>query len=140
MSLIKWEPFGDIDRFFEDFPSFPRQDKFGWDLAVDVYEKDNNVIAEMNLPGIDPDNIDISVEDNYLRVSGSREESKEEKDKQYYSKEIKRGSFERAVRLPDAVEKDKVKAEYDNGELTITLPKAPASKTEKIKVQVKGKN
>lgn len=138
MTLIKWEPFGDIERFFGDFPSFPKLEKIGWDLAVDVFEKDNSIIAEMNLPGIDPDKIDISVEDNYLRISGSREDSKEEKKKHYYSKEIRRGSFERLVRLPDAVEKDKVKAEYKNGNLMITLPKAAASlKAGKVKVQVK---
>ncbi len=134
MALIKWEPFGDIDRFFEDFPAFP---KLGWDLAVDVYEKDNNIVTKMNLPGIDSEKIDISVEDNYLRVSGSREESKEEKKKHYYSKEIKRGSFERVVRLPDAVQRDKVNAEYKNGELTITLPKVVATKAGKVKVRVK---
>jgi len=137
MDLIKWEPFGDMDRFFEDFPSFPKMEKFGWDLAVDVYEKDKNIIAEMNLPGVDPDKIDISVEDNHMRVSGSREESKEEKKKQYYSKEIKRGSFERVVRLPSEVQKAKVKAEYEGGKLTITLPKTATSKTGKVKVQVK---
>lgn len=135
MALIKWEPFsGDIDRFFEDFPTFPKPN---FDLAVDVYEKGNDVIAEMNLPGIDPDKINISVEDNYLRISGSREESKEEKKKHYYSKEIRRGSFERIVRLPDAVQKNKVKAECRNGELVITLPKVAAAKAGKVKVRVK---
>lgn len=133
MQLIKWEPFGEIDRFFEDFPSPP---KLGWDLAVDVYEKDNNIIAEMNLPGIDPNNIDVSVEDDHLRISGSREESKEEKKKHYFSKEIRRGSFERIVRLPGDVQKNKVSAEYKNGELRITLPKAAGTKTNKVKVRI----
>ncbi len=134
MQLIKWEPFGEIDRFFEDLPALP---KLGWDLAVDVYEKDSNIIAEMNLPGIDPNNIDVSVEDDHLRISGSREESKEEKKKHYFSKEIRRGSFERIVRLPSAVQKNKVSAEYKNGELRITLPKAAETKTSKVNVQVK---
>ncbi len=134
MALIRWESFGDIDRFFEDFPAFPKQ---GIDLAVDVYEKNNNVIAEMNLPGIDPDKIEVSVEDNYLRVSGSREESTEEKKKHYYSKEIRRGSFERVVRLPAEVQKDKAVAEYKNGELIITLPKAISIESGKVKVLVK---
>lgn len=134
MSLIKWEPFVDMDNLFETFPSFP---KFGGDLAVDVYEKDNNVIAEMNLPGINPDNIEISVENNYLHVSGSREESKEEKKKHYYSKEIKRGSFERVVRLPSKVQEDKVSAEFKNGELLITLPKSAETSSKKVKIEVK---
>lgn len=136
MALIKWEPFGEIDRFFEDLPSavFP---KMGWDLAVDIYEKDGNLMAEMNLPGVDPDKIDVSVEGNHLRISGSREESKEEKQKQYYSKEIRRGSFERLVRLPTEVQKDKVSAEYKNGELLVMMPKAVLSKQGKVPVKVK---
>lgn len=134
MSLIKWEPFMDVDNLFE---SFPAVSKLGGDLAVDVYEKDNNLVAEMSLPGIDRHNIKVSVEDNYLHISGSREESKEEKKKHYYSKEIRRGSFERVVRLPSAVQKDKVSAEFKNGELTVTLPKTTEESSKKVKVEVK---
>lgn len=134
MSLIKWEPFMDIDNVFDSFPTLT---KFGTDLAIDVYEKDNNIIAEMNLPGVDPDKIDVSVENNYLRVSGSREESKEEKKKHYYSKEIKRGSFERMIRLPSKVKEENVSAEFKNGELVVTLPKAEESSSKKVKIDVK---
>ena len=131
--LMRWRPFG--EQFFErDFPvsTLP---KFGWDLAVDVYEKNGNVIAEMNLPGIDPDKIDISVEDDYLTVSGSREEKKETKEEDYYSKEIKRGSFERTVKLSHAVKKDKADASYKDGVLKITIPK-DEKKEGTIKVKV----
>lgn len=124
----------EVENFFDNFPLVS---KLGGDLAVDIYEKDNNIIAEMNLPGINPDNIEVSVEDNYLKISGSREESKEEKKKHYYSKEIRRGSFERVVRLPSSVQKDKVLAEFKNGELTITLPKSKETNSNKIKIEVK---
>lgn len=134
MSLIKWEPLMDIDNVFDSFPALA---KFGTDLAVDVYEKDNNIIAEMNLPGIDPEEINVSVENNYLRISGSREESKEDKKKHYYSKEIKRGSFERMVRLPSKVEEEGATAEFKNGELKITLPKTTESAAKKIKIDIK---
>ncbi len=131
--LFSWRPFG--ERFFdEDFPvaTLP---KFGWDLAVDIYEKNGNVIAEMNLPGIDPDKIDISVEDGYLTVSGSREEKEESKEEDYYSKEIKRGSFERTVKLSHAVKKDKADASYKDGVLKITIPKDEKKEgTVKVKV------
>lgn len=134
MSLIKWEPFTDLENMFDSFHKFP---KFGGDLAVDVYEKDNNIIAEMNLPGTDPDKINISVENNYLCITGSREDSKEEVKKHYYSKEIRRGTFERVVHLPSKVEEDKVTAEFKNGELTITMPKAKEVGSGKIKIEVK---
>ena len=127
MSLIKWEPFGGLDRFFEDLPSelFSRA---GFDLAVDVYEEKGNIVARMNLPGVDPEKVEVNVENGYLRISGSREEEKEEKGKHYYSREIRKGSFERAVRLPGDVDEGKAGAEYENGVLTTTLPKRESEK------------
>ncbi len=137
MAIIKWEPFTDIESFFEDFP-LPSLKELGTDLAVDVYEEGDNVIAKMNVPGVDPEKIDVSVEDNTLRVSGAHEEEKEEKKKHYYHKEIKKGSFERVISLPQAVQKEKVSAEYKNGSLTITLPKANGGESShKVSVQVK---
>jgi HSP20 family protein len=121
---------------FEDdfrFPSF----KLGWDLAVDVYESDGDVIAEMNIPGIDPDNIDISIEDDYLYVKGSRQEKEEVKEKDYYHKEIRRGSFERVINLPCLVDADKTEAHYEEGVLKIIMPKKASSERNKVKVRVK---
>lgn len=138
MAIIKWDPFGDFERFFgEDFSPMPMP-KIGWDLATDVYEEDNNVVAEMNIPGIDSQKIDISIKDGYLRVSGSREEEKEKKRKDYYSKEIRRGSFERVVKLPAEVDESKTKAEHKDGVLRIVMPKISKEKpSRKIKVETK---
>lgn len=135
MSLIKWEPLGDIDRFFNfDFPVMPR---FGFDFAVDMYEEKGQVIAEMNLPGVDPDKLNLAIEHDILRVTGSREETQETKKKNYYSKEISRGSFERTVRLPGEVEGSRTEAEYKNGVLKVTMPKKQVSLADKIKIDVK---
>ena len=142
MAIIKWEPFGEIDRFFNDFPTQNFM-PFGRDMAVDLYEEGDNLIAEMSIPGFDPEKIDITVEGNYLRIVGTREEEKDqpaqagEKGKQIYSKEISRGSFERALRLPALVHEDKIVAECKDGVLKITMPKTGEKKKEKIKVSVK---
>lgn len=133
MSLIKWEPFKDIDAVFDSFPSFMRT---GSDLAVDLSEKDDNIIAEMHLPGIDPDKIEISVENDYLCIAGTREETKENVKNQYYSKEIRRGTFERIVHLPSKVKEDEVSAQFKNGELIITLPKLAGPTAKKVKIEV----
>jgi HSP20 family protein len=138
MSIIKWEPFGEIDRFFNDFPSQSIA-HFGRDMAVDLYEEGDTLVALMNVSGIDPEKIDISVQNGYLSISGTREEQSEHKDKQFYSKEISRGSFERTLRLPQVVDEDDVEAEYDDGVLKIVMPKAEGKNKEKRKITVKKK-
>src|SRR3989338_4853681 len=142
MELIKWEPLSELDRFFDNrfFPaiSFPStSSKLGWDLAVDLYEEKENVIAKMTLPGINPDNLDISVEEEILRISGRREEEKETKEKDYYSKEIRRGSFSRAVTLPKKIDGTKAVAEYKDGILQITMPAVGGAKTKAVQLKVK---
>lgn len=137
MSLIKWEPFGgEIDRFFDErrFPSLIRPMSF--DLAVDVYEEKGNVIAKMSLPGLKAEEVDVSIEDNMLTVSGRREDEKETKGKEYYSKEIRRGSFSRTVTLPTSVTADKAVARFEDGILMITVPAVEGAKEKAVKVKI----
>lgn len=138
MAIVKWEPFGEFDRFFDDFaPS--AFTKMSGDMAVDLYEDADAIIAEMSLPGADPEKVDVTVEGQYLRIVGTREEEKENKTKQFYSKEIRRGSFERAIRLPEPVDDSRVTAEYENGVLKVNMPKLGDARKDKVKVVVKNK-
>lgn len=136
MQLIKWEPLEEIDRFFEDFPVMPSS-RFGWNPAMDIFEKNGNVIGRINLPGVNPEKISILVDEDTLRVSGEMEEEKEEEGKQYYRKEIRKGSFSRFVRLPKEVDSSKVKAEYKDGILRITMPVVADQKGRGVKIKVK---
>ena len=131
MPLIRWNPLHDLDEFFHEL-EFPR--RHGWDLAVDIYEDENAVTVEMQVPGIDSEKVEIEVADNHLHISGSREEKEEKKEKHYYRKEIRRGSFERVVVLPCAVDESKTRAEFQDGVLKITLPKVKGKEPSKIKV------
>lgn len=140
MPIIPWRPFGDLERFFEEdwlLPAFPpiRMPE----PAMDVYETGKEVIAEVNLPGIDPEKIEVSVKNQILIVSGKTEEKKEEKEKGYWRREIRKGSFERMMRLPTAVKEDKVEANYEKGILKIVMPKAEAKKEKTVKIKVKSK-
>ena len=141
MSLIPWKPFSDLDKFFNEddwlLPVFPRID-IG-KPAMDIYETDKNVVAEVNIPDFDPEKVDVSVEDNVLRVSGKMEEKKEEKEKGYWRKEIRKGSFERMMRLPVAVKENKVDAVYEKGVLKITMPKVKIEPKSKVQIKVKEK-
>lgn len=139
MQITKWEPFKEIDRFFDDrfLPPFSAFPKLGLDLAVDVYEEKNTVIAKMSLPGINPEEVDISIEGDTLTISGRREEEKEVDKKDYYSKEIRRGSFTRFVSLPQSVDAGKAEAKYENGELVVTMPSVAGAKERGVKIKIK---
>lgn len=118
---MRLNPLNEVERFFDDFPAvYPR---LGWDVAVDVYEQDGKVVAEMQLPGIDPARVEATIEDNVLHVSGDREDVKEERGKQYYRKEISRGSLSRHIRLPTSVNIDEARATYRNGVFRVEAPK-----------------
>src|SRR6185295_14884314 len=106
----------------DDFPllSVVPAYKTGWDMAVDLYEEKENLVAEMNLPGIDPKQIDITFQNGSLRIFGKRIE---EKEKGYFRKEIHRGEFERVIQLPFEVKTEKTEAHYNGGVLKILMPK-----------------
>jgi HSP20 family protein len=137
MALIPWRPLFDWDKFFEEdwlLPVLSRVE-FG-KPAMDIKETDKEVIAEVEVPGFDPEKINVSIEDGVLKISGSMDEKKEEKEKGYWRKEIRRGSFERMVRLPVEVKENAVKATYEKGILKIVMPKAETKPKSKVKVQV----
>lgn len=122
MKIITWESPLDIASLFEDIPSLGL---VGWDLAADVYKEGNNIIVNMQLPGIEADKYDVLVEDGMLVVKGSRDKETVTEDKDYYRKEIHRGNFERRVMLPEeSLATDKLTTSKENGVLKISIPKA----------------
>lgn len=125
-------PAQEINRFFDD-EFFSRNDFFP---ALDIYQDKDNVVAEFALPGIDPANVDIVIENDVLTISGSNETKQEVKREDYYRKEVRTGSFARSVVLPMAVKGGDAQAKYDKGVLTITMPKEESMKPKRITVQV----
>jgi len=137
MALIPWRPLFDWDKFFEEDWLLPVLPRVEFEKpAMDIKETDKEVIAEVEVPGFDPEKINVSIEDRILKISGSMDEKKEEKEKGYWRKEIRRGSFERMVRLPVEVKENAVKATYEKGILKIVMPKAETKPKSKVKVQV----
>jgi HSP20 family protein len=130
--------FFDMDRFFDE-ENWRLPQLFSIKLsepALDLYETDKEVVAELSVSGFDPKKIEATVEDQCLRIKGSMEKEKEEKKKEYWRKEIRKGSFERLVRLPSAVDEKKIKASYKKGVLKITMPKITVAKAKKVKIKV----
>jgi len=146
MPLIPYRPFWDLDRRFEEewperwFPRIPRVPIMRTP-RMDIYEDNGNVVAEVELPGVDPKNIEVEVKDNVLKVEAKMEEKKEEKKKGYYRKELSKGYYKRAVPLPVEVIGEKAEASFEGGMLKVVVPKAKPVKKEKekrIKIKVKG--
>jgi HSP20 family protein len=103
--------------------------------TLDISETDSKIEAKVDLPGVDPKDIDIQLHGNTLTVRGQRKEEKEEKGKTYHRVERRHGSFSRTINLPCPVQEDEIAAEYQEGVLTITLPKTEESKAKKITVK-----
>jgi len=141
MSLIKWTPFfqefDDMDKMMESMLPAVRTSQFGFTPALDMYEDKDNIIVEAQLGGIDPEKVDVSIENNVLTIKGESEKKSEVDDKNYYRKEIRRGAFYRSVPLPTRVDGDKATAINTDGVLKISIPKASEAKPKTIKIQSK---
>ena len=148
MVLQRWDPFRDLEeidntmnRLWRGFGSrvAARNGEEDWNISIDVVRKPDEIIVKASLPGIKPDDIDITVEENLLTLKAQRaEEFKTGDDTAYLIRERTSGSYYRALRLPDTVDVDKIRSEYEHGVLTITLPKMEEKKPKQIKVNVGG--
>ncbi|MFP4687304.1 MAG: Hsp20/alpha crystallin family protein [bacterium] len=107
-----------------------------WRPRVDVYEEGDNIVFECEAPGVDKNDIDVSIEDNRLTISGNRHEEKtvEKEDRDYYRSERFFGEFQRTFTLPEGVDAEQVNANFDNGVLKVVLPKAPEAKKRSIEI------
>jgi HSP20 family protein len=141
-SLIPWEPFRAVrrrDDVFDDmFREFFRRTEDGGIAApaVEVAESDGDVTVKMEVPGVEKEQINLTVSDDTLMVRGETRKETEEKKKNYYRQEIRYGSFQRAVPLPVEVDASKAKAELKSGMLKVTLPKSAQPKAREVKVAV----
>lgn len=137
----------DVDRLFERFfnepffgegllPSQPNAWAGAWSPSVDVSEGDDTITVRVELPGVDPKDIDVSLSGDALTVSGEKKEEAEERREGYYHVERRFGSFRRTVPLPAPVDEEKIAAEYDKGVLTVRIEKSAVATARRIPIQV----
>jgi HSP20 family protein len=127
----------EMNRLF-DF-SWPSRDSglfSGWSPALDVFDDKNDLIVKVELPGMKKDEIDLSLHDGVLTISGERKQEREEKEGESFRSERYFGKFQRSVTLPTAVDASKVNASYKDGILMVDLPKAEEAKPKQIAVSV----
>ncbi|MFQ5585758.1 MAG: Hsp20/alpha crystallin family protein [Thermodesulfobacteriota bacterium] len=156
MALEKWNPFKEldimrreIDRLWDEFSPTSRKTFFGapWRAltaeegvatpAVDVIDKKDAVVVKAELPGIDKEKIDITIEDDNLIIRSELKQEEEVKKEDYYRCERSYRSFARTIALPTKVEASKVKATFKDGILEVNLPKAEELKPKKVHIDVK---
>lgn len=152
MSIVKWPPIKelevmrrDMERLFEEFfePSarrrrwWPTPSETGAIVPnINVYDRKNEVVIKAELPGVEKDNIDLTITKDSITLKGESKKDEEVKEEDYYSREINYGSFVRTIALPSEVESEKAKATFKNGVLEVVLPKKEEAKPKEIKVQV----
>ncbi|MHB1238397.1 MAG: Hsp20/alpha crystallin family protein [Gallionella sp.] len=148
MNLVKWDPFLELEdvskhlnRIFGRTPARIEPDRelltmADWTPSVDITETDTAYMIKGEIPGVDKENVKVTIEDGMVSISGERKQEKEEKDKKFHRIERSYGSFMRSFRLPDNVDESAVKAEFKDGMINVTLPKSGKAKAKLINVAV----
>lgn len=146
-NLTRWEPTSEVvtlrdamDRLFDDAFTRPlsllRNGGSTWSsLPIDMYQTNDDVVVKAAVPGFRPDQVQITVTGDVLTIRGEANDEEEKKDKAWHIREHRLGSFERSVALPVSVISDKATADFENGVLTITLPKAEELKPKAITIK-----
>ncbi len=142
MSLIRWtpmwDPFEEMDEMMNRLPAVQSGQGMqkAFVPAMDIYQTDKAVVLETPLAGVKPEDVTVTVEKGVLTVQGQSSKEHEVDEKNYYRKEVRSGSFFRQVALPVPVTEDKVTAEFENGILKVTCPKAQPTAAKKVSVKV----
>lgn len=150
-NMMRWEPYSDavslreaMDQLFESAlvglgsSAGNRGGHQGWYVPVDVTENEDYFVIEASLPGINPDDLNITVQENVLTLAGEMKQQEEKKEQRYHLRERRFGSFTRSIMLPTVVKASDVQAEYTDGILRLTLPKAEEARPRRIQVKTGG--
>ena len=142
-----WDPLSEMDRLFDEtFGNWLRrpggrqrgaQQLAEWSPAVDVLQREGNLVVRAELPGVKPEDVNITVQDRVLTISGQRREEQEEQRGGYHVRERRHGSFSRSMTLPEGVDEDSIRARYENGVLEVTIAGAAAVRQPR-RIQVEG--
>jgi len=145
MPTFKWDPFRDLLNLHEKMNSLfedvmvPRQEMAysgSWKPTVDIYETDDAIVVNAEIPGIGNDDISVKVSENTLMIKGERKLEKGLREENYHMIERNHGRFQRAFTLPVEVDQENVSATFQDGVLEIVLPKSPESRSKTIEVKV----
>ncbi len=144
-AIARWEPFrratslqDQVNRLFSDVLERGSEESSltAWAPSVDIYETEHELVVKADLPEVDPKDLDIRVENNILTIRGERKFEKKVNEENYLRVERSYGSFARSFTLANTVNSEAIKADYQNGVLTLSIPKREEAKPKQIKVNV----
>jgi len=142
-NMVRWDPFREMmglrramDRLFDDAlaSSSGEWQPLAWNLALDVIENENEYVVKASVPGLKPEDLDITFENKVLVIKGDLKEEKDAEEGNYHLRERRYGSFSRSLTLPSNVKADQIQASYTDGVLKLQLPKAEESKPKRIAI------
>ena len=142
MTMQRIDPFAELRRMDAAFNRLwntdvrtPEVECARWDIAMDVIQEGDDLIVHASLPGVEPDDIQVTLEDGLLTIRGETGSESEEQKGDYLLRERRFGRFHRALRLPNSVDAEKAQPSYANGVLTVTVPKQEAKKARKLEIK-----
>jgi len=148
MTVVHWKPFNnmlslqeEVNRLFNTYfsgaPESTETGEYHWNPAVDIFEDENSIKVMCEVPGVEKEDVKISIQDNVLTVSGEKKRDFEGENGSFYRVERLCGKFQRSFSLPSSVDQENVKATYKNGILTINLPKEEEAKPKEVSIAIK---
>jgi len=143
----QWSPFRELERFRRDFDdlfdrffgagvSTPWQSGAAAAPKIESFMEDGKMIVRADLPGVDPDDVEVSITGDMLTVRGARQAREEQKGRDFLHREVRYGNFERTVTLPKGIKTEDIRASYQNGVLELTIPIPKESSTRKVPIEV----
>jgi len=143
-ALVRWDPFREMsamrrvmERLFDETSTPTIWHVRERPIPVDLYETDDSVVAKAALPGVNPEDVEVSVNDDLLTIKGETKHEEKEERERFLRRELSYGAFSRTLPLPASVDAEKATADYEGGVLTITLPKLEGRRTKTIKIRSK---
>ncbi len=149
--LVRWNPFqeltighSDLDELFNQFFNITSYEggvvsrQTSWVPSIEGYEKEGQYFVRLDLPGVDPKDVEVLAENDSLIIKGERKKAQEVEEKGYHYRETSYGRFERRLALPKGIETNKIAARYDKGILEISIPLPPRLVAKKVPIQIEG--
>src|ERR687893_2514514 len=143
MVLRRWEPFRELrqmqenmDRLWRNFSSGGGEEGSveSWAIPLDVVQQGDNIVVKATVPGVSPEDIDVSIENDVLTIKGQTKEEWEHQEGNYLMRERRAGSFYRALRLPDTLDSEKAQPHYEHGVLSITFPRMESKRAKRLQI------